>query len=109
MSGSGGESESVPQYNFVTVTTQIKSQDLVKTWEDSEAYQEYVGFILAIGDTIKGKKLREADVPSDACQRLLGLLSSIRLLCCDSLLVFHGPSLACQISVQLHDIANVES
>ena len=93
----------------MTVTTQIKSQDLVKTWEDSEAYQEYVGFILAIGDTIKGKKLREADVPSDACQRLLGLLSSIRLLCCDSLMVFHGPSLAWQISVQLHDIANTES
>ena len=74
------ESLTVVQYQFVTPTAQIKSPDLIKTWEDSEAYQEYVGFILAIGETIKGQKLRDLAVTdrSEACQRLLDLLSNIR-------------------------------
>ena len=77
---SPGEKEGVgSQYKFLPATTQIKSSELIKTWEDSEAYQEYVGFILAIGDTIKGKKLRDSIDTSEACQRLLDLLSSVRL------------------------------
>ena len=72
------DSISVVQYKFVTPTTQIKSPDLIKTWEDSEAYQEYVGFILAIGDTIKGKKLRDETEISEASQRLLDLVANIR-------------------------------
>ena len=80
MSQPGDSSLSVPQYKFVSSTTQIKSKEQVTTWEESEAYQEYVGFILAVGDTIKGKKLRDAGEPSEACQRLLDLLSSLRLL-----------------------------
>ena len=78
MSQTGDTGESLPHYEFVTASTQIKSKEQVTTWEESEAYQEYVGFILAVGDTIKGKKLRDAGEPSEGCQRLLHLLSSLR-------------------------------
>ena len=78
MSQTGDTGETLPQYKFVTASTQIKSKEQVITWEESEAYQEYVGFILAVGDTIKGKKLKDAGEPSEACQRLLDLLSSLR-------------------------------
>ena len=82
MSSIEGEGEkdsiSVAQYKFVTPTTQIKSPDLIKTWEESEAYQEYIGFILAIGEAIQGKKLRDVTDKSEACQRLLDLLANIR-------------------------------
>jgi len=76
--GDNSETVTSSQFKFVTATTQIKSRELVKTWEQSEAYQEYVGFILAIGDTIKGKKLRDPTDRSEACQRLLDVLCSAR-------------------------------
>jgi len=42
--------------SFKVPTKCVKNMQDISLWENSEAYQEYLGFIFAIGDAIKGKK-----------------------------------------------------
>ena len=61
--------EVIQNYKFLKPTTQVKSADMIQTWENSESYQEYLGFILAIGDSVRGKKLRDTVEISSECQK----------------------------------------
>ena len=70
--------DELKHYNFVNPTTQVKSAEMVKTWESSEAYLEYLGFIIAIGDSIKGRKIRETVEISENSQKVLYLLEELK-------------------------------
>lgn len=60
-------------------STQVKSPDMVAVWEQSEAYQEYLGFIMAVGESIKGRTILSAGGQSSTCcQRLMELLNCLR-------------------------------
>lgn len=51
---------------------------LLKVWEASEAYQEYLGFIIAIGEAVKDRKLTETVSMSPGCQRLVQMLHKLK-------------------------------
>lgn len=63
---------------YVVATKQIKRPEDIQVWEDSEAYQEYLGFIIAIGEAIKGRKMTEDVEMSTCCRRLINMLSILR-------------------------------
>jgi len=65
-------------FEYVVPTTQIKTHEGVGVWEDSEAYQEYLGFIIAIGESVKGRKITEDITMSCCCRRLVDLLTILR-------------------------------
>jgi len=70
--GEGGRLE------FEVPTKKIRTVEDIQVWEDSEAYQEYLGFIIAIGEAVKGRKLTEEVPMSDCCKRLVSLLAVLR-------------------------------
>ena len=69
--------ESPPRYEFIEATKRVTRPDMIQVWEESEAYQEYVGFIMAIGEAIKGKKIRDQVPMSEVCQRLVSLIDNL--------------------------------
>eukprot|EP00092_Neocalanus_flemingeri_P074605 GFUD01092280.1.p1 GENE.GFUD01092280.1~~GFUD01092280.1.p1 ORF type:complete len:434 (-),score=99.24 GFUD01092280.1:22-1323(-) len=73
-----GDPDPIPKYHHVVPTTQVKTGDGVAVWEDSEAYQEYLGFIIAIGESVKGRKITEEITMSCCCRRLVELLTILR-------------------------------
>ena len=73
-----GDLDQSPNYQHVVPTTQIKTSEGVAVWEDSEAYQEYLGFIIAIGESVKGRKITEEITMSCCCRRLVDLLTILR-------------------------------
>ena len=72
------EQEKIPDYRFVIPSTLVKSAEMIKTWEKSDSYFEYLGFILAIGDSVKGRKIKENIDVSDKSQKVLDLLSTLK-------------------------------
>ena len=69
--------EEVPEYKFVEPVTRIKSAEMISVWEKSESYLEYLGFILAIGESIKGRKITEEVEMSAACHKLSVMLEKL--------------------------------
>ncbi|XP_070394806.1 serine/threonine-protein phosphatase 2A activator-like isoform X3 [Dermacentor albipictus] len=65
MSGSGKVSE------YVEPRRQVQMPDDMARWTKSEAYSEYVGFILALNEKIKGKKITDDLLLSEESVRLL--------------------------------------
>ena len=43
------------EYNFEVPTKKINSVSKIEEWENSEAYQLYLGFIMSISESIVGK------------------------------------------------------
>lgn len=76
-SGTGDAEDTIPDYNFEEPVTKIKTADMISVWEKSETYLEYLGFILAIGDSIRGRKITEDVETSEACQRLLAVVTTL--------------------------------
>jgi len=73
------EEVQIPNFEFVIPSSKIKTVEDIKVWEESEAYQEYLGFIIAIADCIKGKKFGDGEsTMSPCCSRLIELLLSLR-------------------------------
>ena len=72
------EQGKIPEFKFVKPSTLVKSADLIKTWEKSDSYFEYLGFILAIGESIKGRKIKENVGISDNSQKVVDLLSQLK-------------------------------
>lgn len=72
--------EAKKSFDFVKPTTQVTSHDKMSVWEESEAYQEYLGFVIAIGESVKGKSLTKdaGQSPSPCCTRLVDLLTRLR-------------------------------
>lgn len=71
-------SEEVKKKVYVVPTKQVKTVADIALWEASQAYQEYLGFIIAIGEAIKGKKLTDEVGMSPCCERLVALLAQLR-------------------------------
>lgn len=65
-------------FSYMEATKQIRSPEDVQVWEESDAYQEYLGFIIAIGDSIQGRKMSEEVEMSSCCRRLIGLLNILK-------------------------------
>nr|ACO14645.1 Serine/threonine-protein phosphatase 2A regulatory subunit B [Caligus clemensi] len=63
--------------DYVVPQKEVKSIEDVKRWENSEAYQEYLGFIIHIGDRIQNKKISNAGVPGKATSLLMDILSTL--------------------------------
>ncbi|KAL1471368.1 hypothetical protein MTO96_039975 [Rhipicephalus appendiculatus] len=55
------ESDEEPEY--VEPKRHVLSPADMKRWMESEAYSEYVGFVLALNERVKGKKLNDATLP----------------------------------------------
>jgi len=72
------EQAKIPEYKFVKPSTLVKSADMIKTWEKSDSYFEYLGFIMAIGESIKGRKILENVDVSENSQKVLNLLSELK-------------------------------
>lgn len=77
------EMNSDPEPAYQVPSLQVTSPDRLAQWECSQAYQEYLGFILAIGDAVKGKGIRKdgnlsAEQGEGVVGRLRGLLASLR-------------------------------
>jgi len=66
------------RFNFRPAVPEIKTAAGMAAWEESEAYQEYLGFILAIGQAVAGRKVTEQPELSAAGLRLLALLAELR-------------------------------
>ena len=77
MESAGDGEEKIPDYDFVEPVTKIKTAEMITVWEKSESYLEYLGFILAIGDSVKGRKITEAVEMSAACQKLVVMLEKL--------------------------------
>ena len=77
MESAGDTEEKIPDYDFVEPVTKIKTAEMISVWEKSESYLEYLGFILAIGDSIKGRKITEDIEMSQACQKLIVMLEKL--------------------------------
>jgi len=71
----------VKSNSFKIPTKCVKNVQDITVWEKSEAYQEYLGFIFAIGDAIKGKKIRDvkiSDISNDSVVK--GLIKILDVL-----------------------------
>jgi len=67
--------------SFKVPTKCVKNMQDISLWENSEAYQEYLGFIFAIGDAIKGKKIRDVKVSEISEDSLVkGMLKVLEIL-----------------------------
>ncbi|CAB4059468.1 PPP2R4 [Lepeophtheirus salmonis] len=64
----------VSKWDFCVPEKKIKYFEDVKKWENSEAYQEYLGFVIHIGDRIKNKKNTQVDSPGKAAQACINIL-----------------------------------
>lgn len=58
----------------------VKSPIDMTIWERSEAYAEYIGFILAINEAIKGKPLSVSCEVSNNVNNIIGVLTQLDLL-----------------------------
>jgi len=67
-----------PDHKFVEPVKVVKSVDDVKKWEASKAYEQYIGFIQAVGDSVVGKTIRSTDLRvSPATERVLAMLTKL--------------------------------
>ncbi|XP_017787043.1 PREDICTED: serine/threonine-protein phosphatase 2A activator [Nicrophorus vespilloides] len=72
------ENKMTPEFEFCVPTKRIKVPDDMVLWENSMGYQEYMGFILAINEAVKGKSLKyEIDEPSDVINKLVAVLDKL--------------------------------
>jgi len=66
-----------PEFRFTVPSKQITGPDKVKVWEESQAYQDYLGFIMDIGDSIQGKKITDDVQVSKNCSKVVQLLEKL--------------------------------
>lgn len=66
---------STTQYKVPTKEI-YEPQDL-KKWEESEAYRDLVGFITAINDAVKGKKISDSYPVSQTIENLVAMLDKM--------------------------------
>lgn len=63
--------------DFVEPRRQVLTPDDMTRWTKSEAYSEYVGFILALNEKIKGKKITDERFVSEVTAKLLSVLETL--------------------------------
>ncbi|CAL1289113.1 unnamed protein product [Larinioides sclopetarius] len=59
---------------FITPVKEIHSLADMRKWENSDAYHEYTGFIMAMNEAVKGKKISDVVVTSENVTKLHQLL-----------------------------------
>ncbi|KAJ8965190.1 hypothetical protein NQ317_008728 [Molorchus minor] len=63
---------------FITPVKMVKTIDDMNQWDKSEAYFEYLGFVLAINETIKGKSNSQGSAKaSEAINKISSLLDTL--------------------------------
>lgn len=62
---------------YIVPVRHIMSIEDMPRWEKSEAYTEYVGFILAMNEAVKGKKISDAKDTTPAVDQLMSLLEKL--------------------------------
>lgn len=67
----------VTSHIFVAPTKQLNAATQMSTWTDSQAYADIVGFICAMNEAVKDKKLTEDFVVSPPVERLVSMLQVI--------------------------------
>ncbi|XP_077506679.1 serine/threonine-protein phosphatase 2A activator-like isoform X1 [Amblyomma americanum] len=75
MTGKTKDSGEEPHY--VEPRRQVQTPDDMARWTKSEAYTEYVGFILALNEKIKGKKITDDFVVSEVTTKMLSVLDAL--------------------------------
>lgn len=68
-------SEEVPV--FVEPKREIMSPTDLTKWEKSQAYSDYLGFILTLNDAVKGKSMRGNYTVSEASKKLVTMLETM--------------------------------
>ncbi|KAG5884747.1 hypothetical protein JTB14_029228 [Gonioctena quinquepunctata] len=73
-----GESEDISKHIFVTPTKMVRNVDDMLLWDKSEAYFEYLGFLYAINDSIKGMSNATGSAnASEAVDNVMSILEAI--------------------------------
>jgi serine/threonine-protein phosphatase 2A activator len=68
------------KYDFVKPSKQVNSPLKMRVWEESQAYQDYLGFIVSIGENIVGRKITEKINISEQCARVISVIDSLKNL-----------------------------
>lgn len=64
-------------HTFQPPTKRIHSAEQLKSFLRSEAARDFVGFVLALNEAVKGKQLSDRCEVSEAVQKLLGVLDTL--------------------------------
>ncbi|GIY48701.1 hypothetical protein CDAR_314501 [Caerostris darwini] len=62
---------------YIVPIKEIHCYDDMKKWEKSEASREYLGFILAMNEAVKGKKISDVPIKSEMVSKLIKLLETL--------------------------------
>ncbi|XP_076316351.1 phosphotyrosyl phosphatase activator [Tachypleus tridentatus] len=62
---------------FVKPKKEITSFEFMQTWNQSEAYKEYIGFIIAMNEAVRGKKLTDKCFVSPVTSALIDVLNTL--------------------------------
>ncbi|XP_023244642.1 serine/threonine-protein phosphatase 2A activator-like [Centruroides sculpturatus] len=73
-----GENMSEEPKDYVTPVRKIMAMSDMPKWEKSEAYSEYMGFILAMNEAVKGKKISDAKETTPAVDGIISLLEKLQ-------------------------------
>ncbi|XP_023011968.2 phosphotyrosyl phosphatase activator [Leptinotarsa decemlineata] len=72
------EPDHIANHVYVTPMKLVKNMDDMMQWDKSEAYFEYLGFIYAINDSIRGKSNSQGSAnASEEINKLVGVLDTI--------------------------------
>ncbi|XP_048368136.1 serine/threonine-protein phosphatase 2A activator [Sphaerodactylus townsendi] len=66
-----------PQRNFMIPQKEINMVPDMAKWKRSQAYADYIGFILTLNEGVKGKKLTCEYKVSEAIEKLVALLNTL--------------------------------
>eukprot|EP00088_Acartia_fossae_P022945 TRINITY_DN24027_c0_g1_i2.p1 TRINITY_DN24027_c0_g1~~TRINITY_DN24027_c0_g1_i2.p1 ORF type:complete len:480 (+),score=60.37 TRINITY_DN24027_c0_g1_i2:46-1485(+) len=70
--------DQTPITNYIEPSKQVRKPNMIEVWEESEAYQQYLGFIIDIGESLQGRKISEQIQISENCDKLLKILDQLR-------------------------------
>lgn len=66
-----------PAQNFIIPKKEIHTVPDMGKWKRSQAYADYIGFILTLNEGVKGKKLTFEYPVSEAIEKLVALLNTL--------------------------------
>ncbi|XP_059145992.1 serine/threonine-protein phosphatase 2A activator-like [Physella acuta] len=67
----------IPTHTFMQPEKQIKLPNDIPRWEKSQAYSDLLGFILALNEAVKNKKIRDQYHSSPLIEKLVNMLDQL--------------------------------
>lgn len=67
----------IEDHEFKVPTKELSRAEHIPDWEKSIAYRDLTGFILAVNESIKGKKIRDEYLMSETVQKLSDLIDKL--------------------------------